>query len=371
MPRCFTRLLTTALLLSAFTPGAEATEQPFRFEAFKQQSLPGKLAWPDGTKPEQVKDWIVLIHGSGAPNMDEDLAVATADKQPNPFFKYLSDQLVKQGFGVIRYDKRSYLVHEKAVKDPAYANSPEVQAFAKLPMTYLIEDAKACLMWARKAYPQARINLVGHSEGTNVALQVARLLPKDVHGLGLIGFYDTSFDTTVFEQGVYRPQGWFDELDANHDGKLEGAELNSASPLASALKLQMGFIDRDHDGALSLTEFRAANMVNLLVQDLGYMAFRQDEANYPRPHQFLASLTQPVAFFVGELDNQTPAYQTQAVEMANEAVWHKKNLFFDYFPGLGHGLDKRSRYEDIVYQHADTATLAKVADRLAKVLKNF
>ena len=120
---------------------------------------------------------------------------------------------------------------------------------------------------------------------------------------------------------------------------------------------------------MSLTEFRAANMVNILVHDLGYQAFRQDEATYPRPHDFLPSLTQPVAFFVGELDNQTPAYQTEAIEMANEAVWHKQNLFFDYFPGLGHRLDKRSRYEDIVFRHAEPPTLVKVAARLAKVLK--
>ncbi|HEY9843539.1 MAG: alpha/beta fold hydrolase [Candidatus Sericytochromatia bacterium] len=362
--------LAALILAGLLAPAAPALEQPISFEAYRQQSLDGKIAWPEGTRPEQVKDWIILLHGSGAQNMDEELAEATAGKQSNPFFKSLSDRLIKQGFGVIRYDKRSYVVSRLAQKDPAYVQSEAVQAYIRQPLSYLIEDAKACVRWARQRYPAARIHVLGHSEGTYLALQLAQAMPQDIQGVGLVGFYDTSFDTTVFEQSVYRPQGWFDQLDRDHDHMLSAAELSQPDEVAMQIKAQLAFMDLDKDQQLSRSEFRAASFSNLLLGDLASLAYRQDEASYPRPHQILPGLKQPVLFFVGSLDNQTAAYQTQAVEMANKAVWKKNNLFFTYFPGLGHGLDKRSRYEDLIFQLPEPTALETVAVRMRQEIVN-
>lgn len=125
-------------------------------------------------------------------------------------------------------------------------------------------------------------------------------------------------------------------------------------------------LDLDSDGKISRSEFMAGNFSNLLLDMAPSMrAYRRQEAEYKRPGELLRDLEADVSFFQGELDNQTPLYGVKAVELLNKAAWKKHNLHFHYFPGLGHALDPRDDYQDILFRPAEGKALAVMASELA------
>ena len=182
----------------------------------------------------------------------------------------------------------------------------------------------------------------------------------------LIGFDATSTDVILFEQIVHRPLRLFDRLDKDRNGELNTEELAAKDAVAGSLRAQMPVIDLDGDKKLSRIEFQAGNFSNLGLSDL-VGALRKQEAAYPRVADILKSAEFKVAFFHGLLDNQTPAYQTKAMELLAKRVWKKKNFRFTYFPNLGHALDKRSGYDDLRY---DTIS-PEAKQTVAKQLKAF
>ena len=204
------------------------------------------------------------------------------------------------------------------------------------------------------------VYLLGHSEGTNVALQVADK-NRSVAGAALIGFGTQGRDTVIFDQIVNRSLSYFDTLDADRNGVLTPEELGRDEPVAKSIAAQMAVIDLDKNGSLKRSEFMGGNLMNILPDPPGAIEWRREEAALKRPASIIRDAAFDISFFQGELDNQTPAYNAKAIQLANTLKWKKPNLHFRFFDGLGHALDKRTDYQDLVFKPADQPALATVA----------
>lgn len=112
-------------------------------------TLAGTLAVPEGTVPEI---FVVLASGSGAQNRDEEVF----GHRP---FKVISDALVADGIGVLRMDDRgvggSQGVFENATIDD------------------FTTDIMAGVNELHNLYPHAKIGIIGHSQGGQVAVKAA------------------------------------------------------------------------------------------------------------------------------------------------------------------------------------------------------
>lgn len=220
---------------------------------------------------------------------------------------------------------------------------------------------------AQKKFPNSEVYLLGHSEGTYGSLQVAKQ-NNAIAGVALIGFAEYLTDTLAYAQTVYRPLHNFDELDKNVDGQLDDQELSVDVQLAKSLKLQRKLLDNNKDGDISRAEFQAANFANLLVQDT-FGPFRKQEAEYPRVAEILKSTDKKIAFFQGMLDNQTPAFHTMAFDLLLTQMGKTNQMQFNYFPGLGHALDPRENYQDVMFSPIDQAALTKLTNSLDQFFK--
>lgn len=339
-----------------------AGEEPVTIPMADGYGLDAKVA-SDGKAAADVKRVVVLVHGSGAQNMDEDLTAAAKDGAKVVVFKDLSDALVAKGFAVVRYNKRAFQALQAIKADPKFKDQAQFKAFAKDPFGYFVADVKSVADFALKRFPKAKLYLLGHSEGTYIALQAARER-GGVSGVALISFSGTALECLVMEQIVYRPLALFETLDENRDGALDAKELGAQTSTAAALRAQLPVLDLDASGKLERLEFQAGNFSNLLRQPLIDPSATAYEAAHPTAAQLVKDATYPICFFQGLWDNQTPAYQTKAVELLNRNVWKKANLHFDYFEKAGHALDPRDRYEEVTFRSMPTATREKVAGQM-------
>lgn len=327
--------------------GSALSAEPIQVPVDASFALPGRLDVPSG-----ARGVVVLLHGSGANSMDEELQEVTKDKLPNPFFADLSAALQAQGMAVLRYDKRNYALRQNK-------SESALKSLLEHPGLAFIQDACSAVALARQKCPGLPVFLVGHSEGTWVAQQVARQ-DSNIQGLGLIGTTGNTLETLVMEQTVYRSLDYFNALDKNHNLQLEPSELNDT------LRPQMVVLDLDHDGNLSRSEFQAGNLSNLVIKPLIHDAWRRDEASLPGPLQLVQEASFPIVFLQGDWDNQTPAYVVKALDVCESQVWKKGNKRFVYFPGCGHALDPRDSYDDIVYRRPAKATFDRAATELVR-----
>ena len=115
--------------------------------------LKGLLALPD--RPDGKLPAVVLVHGSGASNMDEKIFKLTP-------FKDLAEGLAERGIASIRYDKRTYVYGKK---------------MSRLPVTVREETIEDALMAADLLKQDSRIDpdrvfIIGHSMGAMLAPRI-------------------------------------------------------------------------------------------------------------------------------------------------------------------------------------------------------
>lgn len=356
-------MICTALILAA-NPAAYAHTEKFTLKSFDGFRMETAVEMPEGLKDDDVKRVVVFLHGSGPQSMDEDLSIVSAPGVKNLFFVDVSSALVKAGFTVIRYNKRAFEFNVKIRADKDFVNSRIFKKFIKSPLKYLVNDACHYAKWAQKRFPGASVYFLGHSQGASVALLAADKTPG-VAGAALIGFAPQSIDTLLFIQTVYRPLWIFGSLDKNKDSELDENELKGDGKFQKSLSKQMPVIDLNKDEKLQKSEFMAGNLSNILLDiSPALEGYRTDAASYPPQGEIIKNSKFKIAFFQGELDNQTPAYNAKAVQLLNNVVWKKSNFLFRFYPGLGHALDKRTDFNDLIFQKADPTALEELAFEL-------
>jgi pimeloyl-ACP methyl ester carboxylesterase len=317
----------------------------------------------DYPETKDISRVVVLIHGSGPQDMNEDISEISAPGTKNFFFVDVSSALVNKGFAVIRYNKRAYQWKSMAKKDPSFVKSSKFKKYIANPLKYTVDDAASFAGLAAKTFPKAKVYLLGHSEGAYVALQVADKTPA-IAGVALVGFTAQSLDVSLFEQSVYRSLYIFESLDMDKNGALSQSELQKEIRLAKIIAAQFEILDLNKNGLLERSEFMAGNLSNILLDLPSMPEYRKQEALYKKPAAIIKNAAFDIAFFQGELDNQTPAYNAKAIQLLNNLVWKEKNIHFRFFEGLGHALDKRTDYQDIVFRPADQQALSDMASDL-------
>ena len=118
--------------------------------------LNGLLTIPDGT--EGPFPAVVMVHGSGASNMDEKVLKLTP-------FKDLADGLAAHGIASIRYDKRTFVHGRKMMKANASGMSVREET---------IEDVLLALELLRsdRRIDSGNIFILGHSMGAMLAPRI-------------------------------------------------------------------------------------------------------------------------------------------------------------------------------------------------------
>lgn len=144
--------------------------------------LYGTLSIPAHLNTQKLPG-VVLVPGSGPQDRDETFLAGGMSFKP---FKELSATLKKEGFIVLRYDKREFtMIQRKAPKEAFDTMLPDIS----------IEDASAAIDFIKnleEVDPQ-RVFLVGHSEGATLSHFI--IINKKLAGVimlapGLLQFKD-------------------------------------------------------------------------------------------------------------------------------------------------------------------------------------
>jgi alpha-beta hydrolase superfamily lysophospholipase len=163
---------------------------------------------------------VLLIHGSGATDMDEYLPpmVTGTGNESRPFWQ-IAEYLSERGFVVLRYDKRGIGENGTILDLNTYANATaqQFQNDAEAALNVLIQQPEA---------DRDKITIIGHSEGAIIAPRIAVERPEDVQNIVLMSAAAQPISEIVSYQLVNRTlffarQDW----DANHDGLLSLEEV--------------------------------------------------------------------------------------------------------------------------------------------------
>lgn len=118
--------------------------------------LNGILTLPDAASPGAPVPAVVMVHGSGASNMDEKVMKLTP-------FKDLAEGLAARGIASIRYDKRSFAHGRKMLKEGDVTVVSETIEDAVLAAGILREEPSVEL---------GKIFIIGHSMGAMLAPRI-------------------------------------------------------------------------------------------------------------------------------------------------------------------------------------------------------
>ncbi|HET7083188.1 MAG TPA: alpha/beta fold hydrolase [Rhizomicrobium sp.] len=150
-------------------------EEPVVFDnpAASGVRLAGTLTLPNGNGPFAA---VLLIAGSGRNTRDEPIHKSDGTESGHKPMLVLADALARQGYAVLRYDKRG------AGKSSGNYDAATMMDF--------LSDARAALAWlgSRPEIDKARLAIVGHSEGAEIGALMAADDPAITGVVMMAGF---------------------------------------------------------------------------------------------------------------------------------------------------------------------------------------
>ena len=337
------------------------THKPFIFTSFNDFQLEGVITHTN-KKPKGVA--FLILQGSGPQSYDGDFSSITRPiGSENLYYKTIAELLASNGISSARYNKRSFQ-HIKN-KD---TTSKQFQNFKQNPLYYFIKDASHILDTLKKnTFKDKEIYILGHSQGSYIALQVAHL--NKVSGIVHIGFSATSISETLFEQLVYRPLHIFKIIDLDQNQLLDATELEVKLPEAEVLKKNMKHLDANHDKHLSISEVKSGNLAQQEYFKRGLKSYISHEQALPTATEILENSTTKQLFLQGEWDNQTPSYNVKSIQFLNSKVWNKNIFTFSYYKERGHALDKRNSVNDSEYTILDDEVKKRIIQDIEEFTK--
>lgn len=282
----------------------------------------------------------VLLQGSGTTDRDETFSAArsTNGKEAKDF-KQVAETLARAGVSSLRFDKRG--VRE------AKGTPPSLDVWKKISRDLLLQDARSAIAWVRSRGFE-RVMIVGHSEGTSLAMQLAAQAPtaSQIHSIVLIGTVGESMKDIAHFQFIDSQLNQAFSIDKNADGFIDPSEV----PPELAQGLPIAALDADKDGRLSRPELTAA----LDGQYQGFLTQVESDntgallAGHPAlwwrqmfaagsPLQYVEHISVPVLIMHGERDPQLE-FATNAVPLAEAFRRRGADVTFKRYPTYGHGL---------------------------------
>lgn len=269
-----------ALAFSASGGAAHAAETPLVL-AKPPGVIEGTLTMPSGKGPFPV---VLIVAGSGPTDRDGNAGAALRTDT----YKLLAAGLAAQGVATVRYDKRGVAGSALAMKSEADVRFS----------TY-VDDAIGWVEKLRKDARFSRVYLVGHSEGSLVAILAAQ---------------QTKVDGVVSLEGAGRP------IPAIlHEQLARGAPNLVAQSDAIAAQLQHG--ERVEDVPAELQSLYRPSVQPYLISWFGY-----------DPAKEIARLTVPVTIVQGDDDIQVSAEDAKLLAAGN------KSAKLVTVPGMSHTL---------------------------------
>ncbi|HYE78947.1 MAG TPA: alpha/beta fold hydrolase, partial [bacterium] len=278
-------------------------------------TLAGTLTLPEGKGPFPA---VVLISGSGPQDRDE----ALFGHKP---FLVLADHLTRAGIAVLRADDRGVGASGGA-------------SVMDVPTSDLAGDVTAAVEYlrSRTEIDDARIALVGHSEGALIAPMVANANPGKVAAVVLLAPPGVNGEEILYEQGalIARAAGSTEEAITRSRGMSRRMYALLKGPMADAelragLKSILSEPSPDGGDAPAVSP----EALNAQVDALMSKWFRFFLTYDPVP--VLERLTVPTLAMFGEKDLQVPPSQSEEpVRAALRAagVPHEVHVL----PGLNH-----------------------------------
>jgi dienelactone hydrolase len=259
-------------------------------------ALPGTLTVPKGPGPFPA---VVLVHGSGPNNRDEELG-------PNKPFKDLAWGLATHGIAVLRYDKRSKVHGAKILADPKLEATMTVK-------DETIDDALAAAALLEKTW---RINgkkvfILGHSLGGFLMPRIALAAEP----LGVAGFISMAGLTRPLDDTILRQMSYLYALAGGAGSEEDKKKLQDIKDAVAKVK---ALTDADKGSTAKLL----GAMPDYWLDLRGYV-----------PAEVAKSVKKPMLFLQGDRD-----YQVQTVDLDNwkAALGSRADVEFHLYPKLNH-----------------------------------
>jgi pimeloyl-ACP methyl ester carboxylesterase len=303
---------------------------------------------------------VVFLHGSGHNDMNQ-----TLPEGKGATFVPLAQAASREGFATLRFNKRGVTdVGPVESTDPAQLNPKD-------PYDLIQRDAAAAVRFAAGSprVDPSKIFLLGHSEGTNVAANLAAdptafgiPTPAGVLAMGVVGTdIRTLLTLQIFGRLLLQLH---DEFDVDGDGRLTAREAvdglvgqprEVADPFRSVLldgdKVR-ATTDTDGDGQIAIdaeagTVLRKASGIDNYPDTPGLETLKDyvtDFARFPTVTQALPRFAGPTLLLNGENDLQTPARVALAADAAVAAAGNTDHTIIIY-PGTAHTMNVTAKFQ--------------------------
>jgi hypothetical protein len=280
---------------------------------------------------------VLLLTGSGAQDRDETIL----EHRP---FAVLADHLTRAGVAVLRLDDRGIGGSGGRLSETGHDT--------------LRRDAEAALTWlaAQPEVDPARVGLVGHSEGANVAMLTAAADRRVAFVVLLAGMGVTGEEILPMQMAaLFRAQGAPEDALAKmvelEVRLLRAVKKSAPRPELEGLARELASLQLQHSKPpISPTSAQLDGLVRATIDTFTTEAMRSLLRHDPRVP--LKKLRRPpVLALVGGLDLQVPAADNLArIDQALRAAGNK-DVTLKTLPGLNH-----------LFQRAKTGHIDEYAD---------
>lgn len=284
---------------------------------------------------------IVLIPGSGANGPEEMIPGSfTEDGNDHGLFLQMAESFSSAGWNVLCLGKPGVEFFAEFNIDHWFYDRSLYQNSTWQDLVVNLGEGVDFLR-ARPEVDPAQIYVLGHSEGTRVAVDYATKDPN-VKGLLLLGYSGEDIKTTLEWQFYKRPIEYLiaPDVDGNHDQEISREEL-SRWAIGSGDALEGATIDFGDKDKLSFaeieTQLRSSPVLKQTYDKIkNSNLYSGGQFDIGPIYQKTASLTMPVYIFTGVLDLQTQPKEAIAAESFCRQVG-KSDCYVNLVQGLGHG----------------------------------
>jgi len=358
----------------------EITYYPETFKTSDGIILHGHLAVPAGIQPlENGFPTVIILAGSGRINRYENIPkTLTANNQPTLFFQAIEKSLVNRGIAVFAYDKRGVVP-----LDNSFLNNKITNDYKTADANHLANDALQAFDYVThlkqvngaKLVDSTKISVLGHSEGTILALHLAEQRPS-IKSLLLLGMITRSMKDTIQFQFVTKKLRDFNLYNTNQDGVLTKKEYNNFATQAILYdkkypqQASSNFLKINPTWDIYYKIYSQLNTPNKIsIQEFNFVneqAFKSlieliHDSSQPwmlnEPRDWFAQYFQEAPFlkrelifckkmhvFQGQVDPQS--LFEDALEIRSACQGHKTPLAsFNSYPGLTHGFSHYTGYK--------------------------
>lgn len=297
---------------------------------------------------------VVMLHGSGHNDMNQ-----TLPGGKGATFVPLAQSASREGFATLRFNKRGVTgIGPVESKDDDQLNP-------KNPYEQIQKDAASVIRFgaASSKVDSSRIVLLGHSEGTNVAANLASdpkkygiPKPAGVIAMGVVG-QDIKELLTLQLYGRLLLQ-MHDEFDVDADGQLTAREavdglIGQPEELADQIRPVLldgekilASTDANRDGKIAIDAeagavLRTSTGIDNYPNVPGLETLQEyvtDIARFPTVTEALPKFSGPTLLLNGENDLQTPARVALTADAAVGAAGNKDHEVIIY-PGMAHTMN--------------------------------